>query len=371
MNDSTVTTALFSPFRASNLSLSNRIIMAPMARGQSPGNIPSPEVAQYYRRRAEGGAGLIITECTFINHPTANGLSDAPAFHGEKALAGWRHVVGEVHDAGGKIVPQIWHAGSARSMGTAPNEGMLSVGPMDMFEDGLQVARGMSKGDIEDNVAAFAKAAAEAKTIGFDGVEIHGAHGYLIDQFLWHKSNRRKDEYGGSLENRVRFACQAVAAVRAAVGREFPIIFRLSQWKLMDYDARIALNPDELEQILLPLVAAGVDVFHVSTRRFWEPAFSGSDMSLAGWTRKISGKPVIAVGSIGIDKQFSLEMFSGGMSSQPMSVELAERKLADGEFDLVAVGRAILADPNWPRKIRSAQLDEIIPFSSESLAALS
>lgn len=118
-------TDLSTPFATNNLSLSNRIVMAPMTRGQSSRNIPTPEVAQYYRRRAESGAGLIITECTFINHPVANGIPNAPAFHGEEALAGWNHVVSEVHDAGGKIMPQIWHAGSSRSMGTTPNEAML------------------------------------------------------------------------------------------------------------------------------------------------------------------------------------------------------------------------------------------------------
>ncbi len=345
--------------------------MAPMTRGQSPRNIPPPKVAQYYRRRAEGGAGLIITECTFINHPTANGFPDAPAFHGEEALAGWRHVVNEVHEAGGKIMPQLWHAGPSRSRGTAPNESMLSIGPMDIFENGQQITKGMSQGDIEDVVAAFTKAADDAKSIGFDGVEIHGAHSYLIDQFFWHKSNKRKDKYGGSLENRVRFACQIVESIRAAVGEDFPIVFRFSQWKLTDYDARIACSNNELEEILLPLVKAGVDIFHVSTRQFWQQEYSGSELSLAGWTKRITGKPVIAVGSVGIDKQFSLDMFSESIVSQPKSVELVEKKVKNGEFDLVAVGRAILADPNWPYKIMSGQSDKIIPFTSASLATLS
>lgn len=344
--------------------------MAPMTRGQSPRNIPTPEVAQYYRRRAEGGAGLIITECTFIDHPTANGFTDAPAFYGLEALAGWRQVVKAVRAVGGKIVPQIWHAGPSRMMGTAPNMAMPSIGPVDRFEKGMQVVKGMTQSDIQDVIKAFSKAAEDAKSIGFDGVEIHGAHSYLFDQFLWQKSNKRKDDYGGSLENRVRFARQVVESVRAGVGEEFPIIFRFSQWKLTDYEARIADNPNELEQILTPLVDAGVDIFHVSTRRFWEPAFSGSDLSLAGWTKKITGKPVIAVGGAGIDKPFSLDMFSETVVSQPKSVELLERKLESGEFDLIAVGRAMLADPNWPNKIRAGQLDKIIPFSSESLAAL-
>ncbi len=362
---------LFTPFTVNNLSLSNRIVMAPMTRAQSPRNVPTLETAQYYRRRAEGGVGLIITECTFINHPVANGIPNAPAFHGEEALAGWHRVVREVHDAGGKIMPQIWHAGSSRNRGTAPNEAILSVGPMDKFENKQQTVRGITQADIQDIVAAFTQAAIDAQAMGFDGVEIHGAHSYLIDQFLWKESNQRTDEYGGSLQNRVRFACQVVASVRAAVGDTFPILFRFSQWKLTDYEAKIADTSDELEQILVPLVEAGVDIFHVSTRRFWQAAFQGSERSLASWTKKITGKPVIAVGSVGIDNEFSLDIFAETIQSQPKSLDLVESRLHAGDFDFVAVGRAILADPNWAHKIKSNQLNSIIPFSSGSLGTLS
>jgi 2,4-dienoyl-CoA reductase-like NADH-dependent reductase (Old Yellow Enzyme family) len=361
---------LFTPFELGHLALSNRIVMAPMTRGQSPDNRPTLQVAQYYRRRAEGGSGLIITECTFINHPVANGIVDAPAFYGSEALDSWRHVVEQVHKAKGKIMPQIWHAGAAREIGIAPNESMLSIGPVDLVKNGQKIVKGMSQFEIQKIVLAFGKAAADAKNIGFDGVEIHGAHGYLIDQFLWRQSNTREDNYGGSLTNRVRFACQTVESVRDAVGTHFPICFRFSQWKLADYQAQIARNPRELEQILLPLVEAGVDIFHVSTRRFWMSAFSDSKLSLAGWTKKITGKPVIAVGSVGIDNPFSLEIFSKPVYSQTKSIELLERCMQNDEFDLVAVGRAILADPRWPEKIRSDQLDQIIPFSSKSLTTL-
>lgn len=154
--------------------------MAPMTRMQSPESIPTPKVAEYYRKRAKGGAGLLITECTFINHPVANGFSGAPAFHGIQALAGWQQVVDEVHGVGGKIIPQIWHAGAARSAGTAPNEKMLSIGPVDVFENGKHTVKGMTKIDIEDVINAFTKSAIDAKKLNFDGVEIHGAHSYLI-----------------------------------------------------------------------------------------------------------------------------------------------------------------------------------------------
>lgn len=242
---------------------------------------------------------------------------------------------------------------------------------MDKFENGRQVVRGMNKIDPQEIIDAFTQAAIDAQSMSVDGVEIHGAHSYLIDQFLWHNSNKRSDEYGGHLVNRVKLACEIVESIRLAVGKNFPVLFRFSQWKLTDYDAKIAQNPAELEQILLPLVKAGVDVFHVSTRRFWLPAFEESELSLASWTKKITGKPVIAVGNVGIDKEFSLDMFSGSVQSKPKSINLAESRLQAGDFDLVAVGRAILADSNWPDKIRLGQLDKVVPFSSESLATLS
>jgi 2,4-dienoyl-CoA reductase-like NADH-dependent reductase (Old Yellow Enzyme family) len=289
-------TTLFTPLKSDKLSLINRIVMAPMTRGQCPNNIPTQAMVHYYTQRAKGGAGLIITECTFIHHPVANGFMNAPAFHGKKALQGWKNVVDQVHDAQGKIIPQIWHAGADREIGITPNATLPSVGPVDIIHNGQKIVKGLSQIEIQTIVSSFAKAAVQAKAIGFDGVELHAAHGYLIDQFLWSKSNTRRDEYGGNIENRVRFACQIVKSIRSAVGVHFPICFRFSQWKVHDYDARIVNCPSELERLLLPLVDAGVDIFHTSTRRIWEPGFSGSEMTLAGWTKKITGKPVIAVG---------------------------------------------------------------------------
>ena len=139
----------------------------------------------------------------------------------------------------------------------------------------------------------------------------------------------------------------------------------------MDYDAKIAKTPDELEVFLLALVESGVDIFHVSQRRFWEPAFEDSDLSLAGWTKKITGKAVIAVGSIGMDKAIEVDMFEGKpVLTTPASLTLVEEKLQNKEFDLVAVGRALLADPNWTKKMKNNQMDKVIPFNSDSLAIL-
>ncbi|MCH9814636.1 MAG: NADH:flavin oxidoreductase [Epsilonproteobacteria bacterium] len=361
---------LFSPVTIGNLTIPNRIVMAPMTRSKSPQNIPTKEVVQYYKRRAEGGTGLIITEGTFIDHPVANGYIDVPAFYGD-ALPIWKEIVKEVHTSGAKIIPQIWHTGTMRALGISPNPQMLSVGPMDQFTGDHQTAKAMTQQDIDDVIHAFTQAAVDAKTLGFDGVEVHGAHGYLIDQFLWQKSNQRADNYGGNLENRMRFACEIVKSIREAVGEAFPIIFRFSQWKAIDYDAKIVQTPEELEEFLTALIDAGVDIFHASQRRFWTPAFDNSPLSLAGWVKKITGKPVINVGGVGIDEALNVKMFEGeAISTKPDSITLVEKKLQNKEFDLIAVGRALLADPNWTNKMRDNHIEKVLPFSSKSLETL-
>lgn len=343
--------------------------MAPMTRRHSPGGVPGENVARYYRRRVEGGVGLIITEGTYINHPGANGYSNVPAFYGDKALAGWRRVVDEVHAAGGKIIPQIWHVGPARRAGTEPDPMAPGYGPMQIADEGKTVVKQMTHQDIAEVVAAFARAARDAERLAFDGVELHGAHGYLIDSFLWEGSNQRTDEYGGSVENRARFAVEVVKAVRAAVSPDFPVILRFSQWKIQDYEARIANTPGELHTILQLLAEAGVDIFHVSTRRFWDPAFVGSEETLAGLTRRLTGKPVIAVGSVGLDKAFTPGK-ANELHTEVADINVLVEKMQKGEFDLVAVGRALLSDPDWARKIGEGRLDEIKAFDKDAMTTL-
>jgi 2,4-dienoyl-CoA reductase-like NADH-dependent reductase (Old Yellow Enzyme family) len=243
-------------------------------------------------------------------------------------------------------------------------------GPSEKVKEGQVVVHGMTKQDIQDVIAAFAQAAKDAQSIGMDGVEIHGAHGYLVDQFFWEGSNQRTDEYGGSLANRSRFAIELIQAVRAAVGEGFPIIFRFSQWKQQDYSARLVQTPQALGEFLKPLADAGVDIFHCSTRRFWEPEFDGSELNLAGWTRQLTGKPTITVGSVGLDGEFLQFMVNTDKVAQPASLEKLLERLNNDEFDLVAVGRALLVDPDWAQKVRDGREEDILPFSREALMSL-
>ncbi|WP_447929098.1 NADH:flavin oxidoreductase [Vreelandella sp. EE27] len=373
VNPETLAAPLFEPFDLGSLNLANRIVMAPMTRNQSPGGVPTEEVAAYYKSRAAGGVGLIITEGTYIDHPGANGYPAVPAFHGEQALAGWQRVVEGVHAAGGKIVPQLWHVGRERRPGVEPQTSVPGFGPMSIVENDLEVVEAMTEDDMHDVAASFARAAMDAQRIGFDGIELHGAHGYLIDQFLWPESNQRTDNYGGSLENRLRFPRMIVRAVREAVGPDFPIIFRFSQWKLSDYTAIIAETPEALGELLKPLADDGVDIFHASTRRVWEPGFTGSEKTLATWTRELTGKPVIAVGSVGLDRTFRTGHFT--RTEDPTSksrvnvAELAEWR-AKGHFDLIAIGRALLSDPQWANKVEQGRLDELSDFDSAALDSL-
>ncbi|TXR38565.1 NADH:flavin oxidoreductase [Ectopseudomonas mendocina] len=362
--------ALFTPFQLGNLALPTRVVMAPMTRSFSPGGVPNAQVVEYYRRRAAAGVGLIVTEGTTVNHKAANGYPNVPRFYGEDALAGWKQVVDAVHAAGGKIVPQLWHVGNVRKLGTEPDASVPGYGPMEKVKDGQVVVHGMTQADIDEVIAAFAQAARDAKAIGMDGVEIHGAHGYLIDQFFWEGSNQRSDGYGGDLAARSRFAIELIQAVRAAVGPEFPIILRYSQWKQQDYSARLVQTPEQLEAFLKPLSDAGVDIFHCSTRRFWEPEFEGSDLNLAGWTRKLTGKPTITVGSVGLDGEFLQFMVKTDKVAEPASLENLLERLNKEEFDLVAVGRALLVDPDWALKVREGREQDILPFSRDALTTL-
>ncbi|WP_420832309.1 NADH:flavin oxidoreductase [Paenibacillus humicola] len=359
--------SLFQPFRSDRLNTDNRIVMAPMTRGYSPDGVPGDDVAAYYGRRAAHGVGLIITEGTLIEHPAAGANPNWPHFFGHAALEGWSKAVKAVHAAGGKIVPQLWHVGMARKIGDLPNPDTLPIGPSGLDLTGEKVTQPLSENEIEALISSYAQAAEDAVRIGFDGIELHGAHGYLIDQFFWGRTNRREDKYGGDLAARTRFAVEVIRACRRSVGPDFPIILRFSQWKPSDYDAKLAETPAELDRFLAPLADAGVDVFHCSTRRYWEAEYEGSPLNLAGWTKKLTGKPTITVGSVGLDNEFRS---SRGDTAQTAEIDDIAERLDRGEFDLVAVGRALLANPDWAELIRSGRPGELKAYDTQVLRSL-
>jgi 2,4-dienoyl-CoA reductase-like NADH-dependent reductase (Old Yellow Enzyme family) len=377
---------LFRPIAMNGLTLPNRLAMAPMTRSFSPGNVPTDLVAAYYRRRAEGGTGLLVTEGVGVDHPAAIGEGSGsgayvPVLYGEAALAGWRKVVDEVHAAGGFIFPQLWHQGPFRLPGTGPHPEAPSLSPAGIWgpQDGrstvppAQLAayakpvRAMTEEDIADVISAFARSAKAAQEIGFDGIAIHGASGYLIDTFFWPKTNLRTDAYGGDMAGRARFAAEVVKAIRAAVGPSFPILFRFGQWKQQDFAAQIAQTPDELGIMLRALAEAGADMFDASALYFSKPAFAGSDLPLAAWAKKLSGKPSMAVGGVGLSDSLFNSMSIGGATVEKNYYEAAER-LDRGEYDMLALGRALIADPEWPKRVRAGA--EPSAFRREMLAEL-
>ena len=359
---------LFKPFQLGKLSLANRIVMAPMTRGFSPGGVPGKDVAEYYRRRAAGGTGLIISEGTLIDYPGATDSTTYPSFYGELALAGWKRVIDTVHAAGGKMMPQIWHIGSTRRPGTGPHPDAQSASPSGLVVPGKKVFEPLTAHNVETLVNAYAQAAHDAQRLGFDGVEIHGAHGYLIDQFFWQGTNQRDDKYGGGIAARTQFGVEIVRAIRQRCGADFPIVLRWSQWKQQDYTAKLATTPEQLAEFLEPLTAAGVDIFHCSQRRFWEPEFDGSTLNLAGWVKKITGKPTISVGSVSLDGEF-IGSFQGKNAGVASIDNLIER-MDNNEFDLIAVGRALLANPDWANKVKSGLFEQLKPFTQEDKANL-
>jgi len=368
-------TNLFEPISLGKLNLTNRVVMAPMTRQFSPNGIPNQLVVDYYQRRAENNVGLIITEGTCVNHKGASGYPNVPYIYGEESLAGWKKIVDAVHSAGGKIVPQLWHVGAIRkkNKGAGPDENVPGYSPSGLVAKNKESGVAMTSEDIAQTIEGFIQAAVDAKNIGFDGVELHGAHGYLIDQFFWKETNQRTDEYGGDLVGRTKFAVDIIKGIRESCGIDFPIILRFSQWKQQDYSAKLANSPEELKSFLVPLVEAGVDIFHCSTRRFWEAEFEGSDLNLAGWTKKLTGKPTITVGSVGLNSSFideeKKDMVNASQVEEDSFAQLAER-LNNDEFDLVAVGRALLQDPEWVNKVKQNRLNELADYSKKTLVKL-
>jgi len=363
-----MTSSLFQPFTCRGLKLPNRTVMAPMTRSFSPKGVPGENVAEYYERRGAADVGLIITEGTTIDRLGAGNDPNVPMFHGEAPLKGWADICKRTQAAGGKIAPQLWHTGMMRKPGTGHYPEASTDSPSGVTHTGKKVMESPSEADVDDMVASFARSAASAAKLGFDAIEIHGAHGYLIDEFFWDVMNKREDRYGGDLTDRAQFAADIIRECRKAVGEDMPIILRFSQWKQQEYTARLAETPQELESFLRVFVDAGVDILHCSQRRFWEAEFEGSDLNLAGWTKKLTSLPTITVGSVGLNGDFFSAFAGQGSGVAPLD-ELM-RRLDKGEFDLVAIGRALLHDPHWVTKVKQGRLDEMQDYDADALKTL-
>lgn len=335
---------LFSPGRLGRLETKNRLVMPPMVRNYADeqGRV-TPRYRAHIERIARGGVGTMILEASFVR-PDGRGFSHQLGLHDDAVIDGLATLVEAAHTHGAVIGPQLFHAGrqtTSKVTGTQP------VAPSAVPDPLMQeVPRALSREEIAEIVAAFGAAAARAEAAGCDFVEIHGAHGYLITQFLSPFTNRREDEYGGTPENRQRFLVEIVDAVRAAVPPDFPVIVRLSCDELVPG----GLTPDDTIAIARRLEALGVAALDISagnyasfTRGYMIPPMAREDGLLVPFAERVKGEvgvPVIAVGKL----------------RDPVH---ADRIVAEGRADFVAIGRTLLADPDWPNKAREGRLEEI------------
>lgn len=355
--------ALFKPIKINNLIVPNRIAMAPMTRSMSPDGIPTETNLEYYKRRAAAEVGMIITEGVEVSHPASSGYPNVPNLR-EPSHEGWKNLISAVQNENSTIFCQLWHVGGIRKPGQPPNPEVPGYTPSGLVKKDKKVAYEMTENDVEDLIQNYVKDIEIIKALGFDGVELHGAHGYMIDQFFWKDTNIRKDQFGKEADLRTKFVCEIVSRARKLVGKDYPIMLRFSQWKQQDYEARLASSPKDLETFLGPISDAGVDMFHASTRRYWEPEFDGSDLNLAGWTKKITNKPTITVGSVGLDSDF-IGLYVGKDQANTSPIDKLIEMFDRDEFDMVAVGRALLSDPEWVLKVKEGKGDQIIGFTKE------
>ncbi len=353
---------LFKSFETNKINLRNRFVMAPVPTGFIKDGVPTGTNIQFYGKRAES-IGLIIAGAININHPTASNNDKIPFINSEAAIAAWKEITDEVHAKNGKIVGQIWHSGGFRKLGQ-PDLSSEATTPSGLF-NGEKIGEPMTKEEIKDMISTFAEAAGNVKKAGFDGVEIHGAHGSLIHDFFCDNMNKRTDEYGPS--HRTLFAEEVIKACREVVGDEFPILLRISHFKMYDLGAQLAASPQEFESFIVPLSKAGVDIFDCSALNFTDSAFEGVEGSLAYWTKQFTNKPTINIGNVGSQKPFLHDLpelitkivtnqdlsdkASSGKQTKINNIDALNRSLENDEYDLVAVGRPLLIDAEWLNKL--------------------
>jgi len=358
------TSPLFTPIDIGPVRLRNRFVMPAMQIGFTENCGPSPRTIDYLRGRAEGGAGLIFSESCAPDHPSGYWQAAFCVMNGE-TRGRWAALSDAIKGAGAAFALQLWHPGGQRR----PVPGFThaeaeSLSPSGLIQRDRAGGRAMTRDELDDLADAFVCAAEAAKAIGADGVELHGAHGYLIDQFLWAETNVREDGYGGpALADRARWPLAVAAAIRAACGPDFLISMRVSQFKEVDYGARVFETPEDLAQFTALARDAGIDMLNISSRRFARPEWPERDASLgfAGWARRLSGLPVMTTGSIGLSRDIFADLFDGEDPALRIAADLGElvRRFEAGEFDLVGIGRMHIANADFVKKVREGRLGEL------------
>ena len=330
---------LFQAGDIGGLDLACRIVTAPMTRvSAAAGGLATGQMQAHYRAFAEGGFPLIISEGTYTDKEHSQGYLNQPGITDQAQIDAWARVTEAVHGAGGRIFQQLMHAGALSQHndyvdGTRAPSSIQPVGEMakNYFGDGpYQTPAALTTGEIEKIKAAFSQAAENAVAAGFDGIEIHGANGYLLHQFFSTATNRRDDAYGGSAENRARFHAEILAAAKAGAGG-VPVGMRLSQMAVNNFEHVWEGGADDARALFSTMDANGADYLHINSVPAFKPVFDG-DRTLAAHAREYFSGPVIAC---------------GGMSD----AAAADGMIGAGDADFVAMARGALADPGWPNKI--------------------
>jgi len=343
--------------RIGTLTLKNRIAVAPMTRiSATEDGRATEDMVRYYARFARGGYGLVITEGAYPDLRYSQGYLYQPGIANDAQVEAWRRVVDAVHAEGAKIFVQLMHAGALSQgnhweKGSVAPSGVQPVGEQLGFyrgEGAYPMPRAIEADEIRQLIADFAAAAVRAKAAGFDGVEIHGANGYILDQFLTSYTNQRQDQYGGATENRVRLLVDVSEAVRRAVGPDYPVGIRISQGKVNDFQHKWANGEEDARTIFGALGRAGLDFIHVTEHDATEPAF-GSGPTLAELAKRHGGLPVIANGKLG-------------------DHDKAAAFVETGHADVITLGKAALANPDWPKRV--AMEEELADFDSGVLMPL-
>jgi 2,4-dienoyl-CoA reductase-like NADH-dependent reductase (Old Yellow Enzyme family)/pyruvate/2-oxoglutarate dehydrogenase complex dihydrolipoamide dehydrogenase (E3) component len=339
---------LFKPIVINGMELKNRIALAPMGSLLAyDGGTPSQRLIDHYMARVEGGCGLIMLEDTTVHHSLALcfGEIGVGAIYDDSLIPGWKKLMDQIHKAGAKASIQLWHPGrQAPALGPerppwAPS--MLPC-PCPNCQDLPHV---MSIADIDEIIDCFAQAARRVKEAGVDAIELCGTHGYLIAQFMSAYSNRRTDKYGGDLRSRMRFALEIIEACRSKVGPDFPIIFRFSA------DERVPGGRTIEESVAIApwLVRSGVDCLSVSTGVYANvETYTAAPMSVP--------KGFLMHDTEEIKRAVNVPVIAVGRLNDPL---IAEQFVAQGKADIVAIGRQMLADPEWANKVKSGDIEDI------------
>jgi len=348
---------LLSGITINQLHLKNKIVVAPMSRVSTKGDgIPTEQMQKYYRRYAEGNFGLIITEGAYTDTVFSQAYPNQPGMTNHQQQKGWEKIALSTHEAGGKIILQLMHAG-ALSQHLSNTRSASAIQPIRHMLAGYSKKQGrfplphaMNLSEIDDAISGFAQAANRAEKAGFDGVEIHAANGYLLDQFLTDYTNDREDQYGGTVDNRCRLTANVISAVKKATVSDFIVGVRVSQGKVNDFDYTWPNGTDDGKIIFTTLQKAGADYIHFASegKGFDHSCLTRDGESLTTLARKITGLPVIANGGLG-------------------NPEEAQRIFEGQHADLIALGTSALANPDWP--IRLANNENITPFDPDMLAS--